>query len=384
MARIIKTTLQKLPRMTAAALTSDPRQLQRRARGPLLVLLLWLSPAALAHAEPSTDEFESFDDRALDEPLDYPDWFKLSFLDISDDLQQAVTNGKQGLMVYFGQKYCAYCRKLLEGNFGKLDILAYTQRHFDAVGIDIHGQREVTDLNGREWFEHSYSVDQGVNFTPTLIFYDREQREALRLSGYYPPYKFRAALEYVADGHYRGEDFRSYLARADVPLIFEAGEMSQEDFFLPPPHALDRSHWPGQRPLVVFFEQGDCHACDVLHTQPLRRKLVRELFSQFESVQLDIHADTPIIKPDGTNSTASEWARELGIFYAPSIVFFDEQGREIIRVDSVVRFFRLRNVLNYIVSRGYLAEPNFLRWSSRTRRVLDGSGEFAQEQNVAR
>ena len=65
-------------------------------------------------------------------------------------------------------------------------------------------------------------------------------------------------------------------------------------------------------------------------------------------------------------------------------MFFDEQGRENIRVDSVVRFFRLSNVLNYIVSRGYLAEPNFLRWSSRTRRVLDGTAEFVQEQIVAR
>jgi len=135
---------------------------------------------------------------------------------------------------------------------------------------------------------------------------------------------------------------------------------------------------------VVFFEQGDCHACDILHTQPLRRKTVRSLFNRFESVQLDIASDIPIIKPDGTRSTASEWARELGIFYAPSIVFFDENGREIIRVDSVVHFFRLRNVLNYIVSRGYLTEPNFLRWSSRTRRVLENPGVVGQEQNVAR
>ena len=257
MARIIENTLQQLSGATATVLTPILALRQRRhAPGLLLVLLLGLCAAAPGGADPGDDGFESFDDQPLEEPLGNPDWFKLSFLDIGDDLQEAIADGKQGLMVYFGQKYCAYCKQLLEGNFGKLDILAYTQRHFDAVGIDIHGQREVTDLNGREWSEHSYSVDQGVNFTPTLIFYDREQREALRLSGYYPPYKFRAALEYVADGHYRREDFRSYLARADVPMIFEAGEMSHEDFFLPPPHALDRSSWPGQRRRVAFFRSG--------------------------------------------------------------------------------------------------------------------------------
>ena len=57
----------------------------------------------------------------------------------------------------------------------------------------------------------------------------------------------------------------------------------------------------------------------------------------------------------------------------PSLLFFDEHGKEIIRVDSVVGLFRLRNVLNYVVTRGYLSEPNFLRWSARTRRVASAS-----------
>ncbi len=362
MATIVENTLQKPHRMTEAARNSEVKQLWRPARRALLVLLLGLAAAALARAQPSSNEFESFDDQPLEEPLGYPDWFKLSFLDIGDDLQEAVANGKQGLMVYFGQKYCAYCKQLLEGNFGKLDILAYTQRHFDAVGIDIHGQREVTDLKGREWSEHSYSVDQGVNFTPTLIFYDRDEREALRLSGYYPPYKFRAALEYVADGHYRREDFRSYLARADVPLIFEAGEMSQEDFFLPPPHALDRSHWPGQRPLVVFFEQGDCHACDVLHTGPLRQDDIRARFAQMDAAQLDVWDDTPVVTPSGQRTSARRWADQLGLFYTPTLLFFDEQGEEILRVDSVVQFYRLRNVLDYVLSGAYLEYATFQQW----------------------
>ncbi len=336
--------------------------------GCLLALLLLLCAAPpCAQAERIADELAPFDDQPLEQPLSYPDWFKLSFLDLADDIQEAVDNGKQGLMVYFGQKYCAYCKKLLEGNFSKLDILAYTQRHFDAIGIDIHGQREVTDLNGREWIEHSFSVDQGVNFTPTLIFYDREQREALRLSGYYPPYKFRAALEYVADGHYRREDFRSYLARADVPLIFEAGEMSQEDFFLPPPHALDRSHWPGQRPLVVFFEQGDCHACDVLHTGPLRQDGILERFAQMDAAQLGVWDDTPVVTPSGERTTARRWADELGLFYTPTLVFFDEQGEEILRVDSVVQFYRLRNVLDYVLSGAYLEYPTFQQWRAAQR-----------------
>jgi thioredoxin-related protein len=356
-------TLLKQNQMARNPPSRDSRNTRRTAGAGLFgLLLLALSAAAPAEDAAPPAELDAFDDRPLEEPLTHPDWFKLSFLDLADDLQEAIEGGKQGLMVYFGQRYCAYCKQLLEGNFGKLDILAYTQRHFDAISIDIHGHREVMDLDGDTWTERSFSIDQGVNFTPTLIFYDANQQEALRLSGYYPPYKFRAALEYVADGHYRKEDFRSYLARADVPLIFDAGEMSEEDFFLPPPHALDRSHWPGQRPLVVFFEQGDCHACDVLHTGPLRQPGIRERFDQMDAVQLGVWEDTPVITPSGRRTTARAWADRLGLFYTPTLIFFDEQGEEILRVDSVVQFYRLRHVLDYVLTGAYLEYPNFQQW----------------------
>jgi len=339
-----------------------------------LILLLSFACSGISFGATDTgdkaddDGFDSFEDAPLVEPLSNPPWFKLTFLDLSEDLADAIGNGKQGLMIYFGQKYCTYCKKLLEGNFGMLDILAYTQKHFDAVGIDIHGQREVTALDGSQWTERSFSVTKKVNFTPTLIFLDRNKREALRLSGYYPPYKFRAALEYVADGYYLKESFRAYLARADVPLVFDAGDMSYEDFFSPAPYALDRSRWPGERPLVVFFEQGNCHACDVLHTGPLRQDDISRQFSQLEAVQLDMWSDTPVLTPAGEKTTAKQWAGKLGLFYSPTLIFFDERGEEILRVDSVVQFYRLRNVLEYVNSGAYRHYATFQQWRNVNRR----------------
>jgi thioredoxin-related protein len=328
-----------------------------------LVLLSLLLLAQGVQADQGADL--NFDDRPLDEPLTHPDWFKLSFLDLQEDLQDAARAGKRGVILYFGQKYCAYCKALLEHNFGKADIRRYTREHFDVLGIDIHGDRSVTDLEGREWTERSFSSELGTVFTPTLLFLDTEGREVLRLPGYYPPYTFRAALEYVADGHYRQEDFRNYLARAEVPLVFEAGGLNHQDFFSPPPHALDRSRWPASRPLVVFFEQGDCHACDILHTGPLEQAAIRERLQRMDTVQLDLWGNTPVITPGGERTTDGAWATELGLFYAPTLLFFDEQGREIIRVDSVTHLLRLRSVLDYILSGDYREQPDYQRWRGR-------------------
>lgn len=332
-------------------------------RLPGLLLGLLLTPLAGIAAQDDI-AFDFPDEPLRDEAglVEHPSWFKRSFLDLGTDLAEAVEAGKFGLVVYFGQRRCPYCKQLMEVNFKTPDIVRYTRDNFDVVAMDVWSPEEITTLDGRVTTQRQFAIDMGTNFTPSLVFYDKDGRVALRLRGYYPPYQFRAALEYVAGGHYRRESFAVYMARGDETLRFEKGDMVEEDFFSPPPYLLDRSRFPAERPLVVFFEQGDCHACDILHTQPLRQPALRSLFGQLESVQLNMHSDTPVIRPDGTVSTARDWAADLGLFYAPSILFFDERGNEIIRVDSVAHFFRLRNVLNYVLTRAYEVYPNYRAW----------------------
>lgn len=338
---------------------------------PLVLLLLLIALPAQA----ADDNAFAFDDRPLDDLIVYPEWFKKSFLALDEDLEEAIQAGKFGLAVYFGQKRCAYCKKLMDVNFGQSDIVEYTRRHFDVVPIDIWSPEEITTPDGRTMSERDYAISLNTNFTPSLVFYDKEGRIALRLRGYYPPYQFRAALEYVAGGHYQRERLSVYMARGDASLRFEEGDLVEEPFFERPPYHLDRSRVPATQPLVVFFEAGDCHACDVLHTDPLARKSIRRRLMGLETVQLDMRADTPVVTPAGQATTARAWAEELGLFYAPSILFFDEYGREIIRLDSVTQFFRLRNVLNFISTKGYLTEHNFLQWSARTRRIFEQAQE---------
>ena len=292
-------------------------------------------------------------DEAVRQPVHYPAWFQLSFLNLREDLDEALRYGKRGLIAYFGQHDCAYCSALIEKNLALPDIEKYTRRYFDVVAIDIHGDEAVTDMEGEEMSEREFAELHEVDFTPTLLFYDADGNEAMRLRGYYPPYKFRAALEYVADAHYRNESFRDYLERADPPMAFESGGLNEQEFFSMPPYALDRSRLPAAVPLAVFFEQGECHACDILHTTPLANAEIQQLLKGFESVQLNIWADTPVITPAGKHTTSRAWAQELGLFYTPSVLFFDEQGAEILRVDSVVGFYRLRKVLDYISSGAY-------------------------------
>jgi len=347
----------------------------------IVLLFCLITLAATTNAFPDEDDFDigSIDDAPDQRDNQHPEWFSHSFLDLQEDLKEAQNEGKLGIAVYFGQKDCAYCEKLLEINFGKEeDIVQYTRKHFNVIPIDIWGSKEVIDIKGNELTEKEFAEQEKTHFTPSLIFYTDDGKEALKLRGYHSPYKFQAALEYVVSGYYTKEPLSDYMQRADPPPKFEIGEITTEPFFDSEPYALDRRHFPAHAPLVVFFEQQDCHACDILHSDPLSDTQTRELLQGFQSLQVNMWADTPVLTPNGDKLTAKQWAKNLGIFYAPTLVFFDEQGAEIMRIDSVVRLYRLRGVLNYVLSKGYKKAPTMQRWREMQQQA-DQAGLLEQE-----
>ncbi len=308
-------------------------------------------------AQASTVVDPAIDDNPLRESLSLPDWFKLTFLDIKDDLAEA-HRGKRGLIIYFGQKYCPYCKAHLHNNWEQPDIVAYTRAHFDVIGIDVRGDRSVTDVDGKEYTEKHFAAHYKANFTPTILFFDRDSKLALRLTGYRPPYAFRAALEFVADRHYTHEDFRDYLARAEGAESYGQDTLNAEPFFGKPPYDLSQI----KQTQAVFLERPRCHACDVLHANPLRHTEITDRLKRLHTTQLNMNDNTPVTLPDGTATTALKWAESLKLDYAPTIIFYDAQGKEIIRVDSVVGFLRLRNVLDYVMSGDYHKQPNYQLW----------------------
>lgn len=324
------------------------------------ITLLFISAQAFS-VYALSDEI-TFDDTPLDAPLILPEWFKLSFLEIKADIQEAKEQNKKGLIIYFGQKYCPYCKAHIKNNWEQSDIVQYTQKNFDVVAVDVKGQRQIVDVDEKSYTEKTFSALKKTNFTPSILFYNTQGQEILRLRGYRPPYQFRAALEYVADKHYKKESFRNYMARAESALSYGKAELNKNDLFNSPPHLLDRSKIKTEQPLMVVFERKRCHACDVLHGGPFTRPEIESQLLKLEAVQLDINSEKTILTPDGKKLSTKQWAEQLNINYSPTILFFDKRGKEIIRIESVVWFYRLRNVLNYVLSGGYKKYSTFQLW----------------------
>ncbi len=305
---------------------------------------------------------EGFNDAPLEREIHHPEWFKESFLDLREDLQQAKAEGKQGIALYFGQEHCAYCKALMEINLTKPDIVKYLQDNYEIIPLDIWGSRMITMFDGSQISERNLSIRENTNFTPSIIFYDEVGDMAFRMRGYYPPYRFQAMLSYVVEDFYKFESFRDYLERAAPPPKFSQEDLNEHEQILKGPIILDRRVIAGSKPLAVIFEQKECHACDQLHSEPLNNEVTQQWLAGFEIRQLDAWSDTPVMTPAGEKTSARDWAEKLGIHYSPTTVFFNEQGIEILRVDSVVKLYRMRSILGYILTKGYLKYDSFQQW----------------------
>jgi thioredoxin-related protein len=298
-----------------------------------------------------------------------PSWFKDSFLEFEEDVSEATGAGRR-VMIYFHQEGCPYCARLVNENFNDPEIESYIRTNFDGININLWGDREVVSVAGRNFTEKTFASALKVQFTPTLIFLDESGKVALRLNGYYPAETFRSALRFVAEKREKNSNFDEYLNSGKDRL---PGALIEEAFFSPGRN-FKQLIQDSAKPLAVYFEKGDCGACEIVHQKILTDVPTRKLVVKMNNVQLNRYSKELITTPDGKSLPANKWAEALNIGYLPSVVFFDESGREVIRMNSLFKTFHFQSVYAYVLEKGYLTEPSFQRYISLRGEVIREAG----------
>ncbi len=300
-----------------------------------------------------------------------PDWFKLSFLDIREDVAEARAANKR-VMLYFYQDGCPYCAKLINDNLGQRSIAKKTRKYFDVIAINMWGSREVTDFNGNQTTEKAFAKQLRVMFTPTLLVLDERGNVILRINGYWFPAKFDAMLDWAGKRMEKKISFRDYLAK--VRPVRASGKLHIEKDYLKPPYDLRAAARNTGKPLLVLFEQPHCRVCDELHGDILKRKRSRKLLKQFDVVLLNMWSKTPLVTPDGRKTTARAWAARLNILNSPTMVFFDNNGKEVFRAEAYLKAFHVQGAMGYVASGAYLKQPSFQRYLQKVNADMTKKG----------
>src|SRR5262245_17067998 len=169
--------------------------------------------------------------------IEIPPWFSETFLDFREDVADAARENKR-LLVYFGQDGCPYCKLLMQTTFTETRIVDKMRRQFVAVALNMWGDREVTWIDGGRKREKDLARQLGVQFTPTLLFFNEKADVILRLNGYQPAHRMDATLDYVAAKLENKQSYADYMQGA----VREAASptLAEEAFFMRPPYALQR------------------------------------------------------------------------------------------------------------------------------------------------
>ncbi len=298
-----------------------------------------------------------------------PVWFKDSFLELKTELDDANANNRQ-LMLYFHQDGCPYCKKLLDDNFSNKEVVDKMKQHFDLLEINMWGDKTVTLLSGEEVSEKEFAKQMKVMFTPTLVVLDKKGHSQLRMNGYYAPKKFSAALDTVLNQ-----------SKKDQPAFEKQPELlanKSKEKFIYKGNDLEHLINTSKKPVMILFEQGNCADCNELHGDIFRRLPIYKQLQQFSIAQIDINSDETIIAPDGQKISQKNLAKIMGIQYTPSIFFF-ESGKEsarqaIFRSEGYLKSFHIQAVLDYIISKSYVSEPEFQRYVQRRADKMRADG----------
>lgn len=92
-----------------------------------------------------------------------------TFKDLREDLAEANAAGKRFVLM-FEQNGCVYCDQMHAEVYSDPAISGFIDENFFAVQLNLHGDTEVTDLDGEVLTEKQMARKWRVLFTPTVVF----------------------------------------------------------------------------------------------------------------------------------------------------------------------------------------------------------------------
>ncbi len=155
-----------------------------------------------------------------DDGLHKTEWQHDTFKDLREDLAEANAEGKR-LLIMIEQRGCIYCTKMHEEVFPDPKIDALLKNDYFVIQINMFGDVDVTDFDGKVLPEKDMVVRWGALFTPTLIFLPEEVPEGktaseaavVTMPGAFGKGTTEALLTWVKDhGYESGEPFQKYVA----------------------------------------------------------------------------------------------------------------------------------------------------------------------------
>lgn len=138
-------------------------------------------------------------------------FFQPKFGDFRAELSAAKQQGKKGVFLFFEMDDCPFCARMKSTILNQSEVQDAYRANFLVYPIDVNGDTEMTDFDGKHTTEKAFALVHRVRATPTLLFFDLDGKLVARHTG---PTKdkdeFLLLGRYVAEGAYATQPFIRY------------------------------------------------------------------------------------------------------------------------------------------------------------------------------
>lgn len=277
-----------------------------------------------------------------------PNWFKNSFLDISEDIEEAQEKNKH-FMVFMNLEGCPYCARMLKENFSTENKTSnFIKKYFDVINIDVKGSREIAWDEDTTVTEKELAQKLKIQYSPTILFFNYDKEVVVRVNGYRNTTDFKYILEYVQGKHYENLTLTEYLNKIEKKELYT---LKDNKLFT---KTKDLSAI--NTPLAVVFEDGSCSQCEYFHDRLLKEESVVKEISKFTVVRLDANSDEKIIDTQGNKISPKQWALDINLDYRPGILLYNDK-KLISTVDALLYPFHFKELLRYVSGKHYVQYP---------------------------
>ena len=159
-----------------------------------IACLLWLALPAWAETREPANHF-----------------FQPKFGDFKAELATAKQQGKKGIFLFFEMDDCPFCERMKTTILNQSEVQDAYRAKFLVYPIDVNGDAELTDFQGKSTTEKAFALGLRVRATPVLMFFDLDGKPMTRHTG---PVKDKAEFlllgQYVDEGAYATQPFTKY------------------------------------------------------------------------------------------------------------------------------------------------------------------------------
>jgi thioredoxin-related protein len=138
-------------------------------------------------------------------------FFQPKFGDFQADLNEAKKQGKKGIFLFFEQDACPFCERMKTTILNQSDVQDAYRAQFLLFPMDVNGDTEMTDFQGKHTTEKDFAFGHRVRATPTMLFFDLDGKLVTRYTG---PTKDKAEFlllgQFVSEGAYATQPFTKY------------------------------------------------------------------------------------------------------------------------------------------------------------------------------